>query len=123
MDQRALDALHEDLRQEIAARLNVRGRSFHEAVRRAGRRMPARARAAAAEMAMLEARLAHPKLAARTDPALIHRAAGTIRASLARHAPGARAARDRSFLLADIGAKLAILLALGLAVLHWQTGA
>jgi len=122
MDQTAIDALHEDLRQVIAARLNVRARSFRGAVRKAGRRLPARARAAAGEMAALEARLANPKLAARTDPALLHRAADTIRASLGHHPPGARAARDRAFLLADIGAKVAILLALGLALLHWQTG-
>jgi hypothetical protein len=122
MDQHRLDALHEDLRQCIAARLNVRARSFHGAVRRAGRLMPAQARVAAAEMAALEARLKHPKLAARTDPALIERAADAIRTSLSTYPPGARAARDRSFLLAEIGFKLALLIGLGLAVLHWQTG-
>jgi hypothetical protein len=122
MDQHAIDALHEDLRQCIAERLNVRARSFHAAVRRAGRLMPPQARVAATEMAALEARLKHPKLAVRTDPAMIHRAADTIRTSLSTHKPGARAARDRSFLMAEIGFKLALLLALGLAFLHWQTG-
>ena len=123
MDRRKLDALHETLRADIAARLNVRGRSFHAAVRRAGRLMPADARAAAAEMAALEARLAHPKLAARTDPANMRRAAERVRIGLSRHRPGQRAARDRSFLLAEIGFKIAVLLALGLAFTHWQTGA
>lgn len=123
MTRQALDALHEDLRQDIAARLNVRAGNFPAAVRRAGRRMPAEARAAAAEMAALEARLAHPRLAARTDPALIAAAARRIHISLSRHRPGARAARDRSFLMAEIGFKLAVLIGLGLAVLHWQAGA
>jgi hypothetical protein len=121
MDQQTLERLHEELRQCIADHLNVRARSFHAAVRRAGRLMPAQARVAAAEMAALEARLKHPKLAARTDPAMIHRAANTIRTSLSIYPPGARAARDRSFLLAEIGFKLALLIGLGLAFLHWQT--
>lgn len=123
MDRQTLDALHEGLRQDIATRLNVRGRDFHQAVRRAGRLLPRDARAAAAEMTALEARLAHPRLATRTDPALIAQAALRLRTSLSRHKPGARAARDRSFLMAEIGFKLAVLLALGLTVLHWQTGA
>jgi hypothetical protein len=121
MDQPAIDALHEDLRRDIAAHLNVRARSFHAAVRRAGRLLPPPARAAAAEMKAIEARLAHPKLAGKTDPAALYRAADTIRASLARHPRGARAARDRSFLLAEIGFKLAVLIALGLVFLQWQT--
>lgn len=123
MNQHALAAIHEELREAIAQRLNVRARSFHAAVRRAGRQLPAPARVAAAEMAALEARLAHPKLAARTDPALILRAAATIRTSLAAYPPGVRAARDRSFLIAEIGVKLAVLIALGLMAVHWQTGA
>lgn len=123
MDRPALEALHEELRQDIAVRLNIRGRSFRQAVRRAGRLLPADARKAAAEMDALEARLAHPRLAARTDPALITDAADRIRTSLSRYRPGARAERDRSFLLAEIGFKLALLIGLGLAFLHWQTGA
>ena len=123
MDRQALDALHEALRQDIATRLNVRSRNFHQAVRCAGRLLPTDARAAAADMAAIEARLAHPKLAARTDPALLTHAADRIRASLSRYRPGARAERDRSFLMAEIGFKLALLIGLGLAFLHWQTGA
>jgi hypothetical protein len=122
MDKKALEALHEGLRQEMADRLNIRAQSFRQAVRRAGRLLPSDGRAAAAEMEALEARLAHPRLAARTDPALIAQAAGRVRASLSRHRPGLRAARDRSFLLAEIGFKIAVLLALGLTYLHWQTG-
>jgi hypothetical protein len=122
MTRDALDALKEELREMIAERLNVRARSFERAVRRAGRLLPAQARQAAAEIAAYEARLAHPKLAAKTDPALIDRAAGTIREVLTRHRPGERAARDRSVLMAEIGFKLAALIGLGLVFLHWQTG-
>jgi hypothetical protein len=123
MTRDALDAMKDELREMIAERLNVRARSFERAVRRAGRLLPAQARSAAAEIAAFEARLAHPKLAARTDPAMVTRAAATIREALSRHRPGARAARDRSFLMAEIGFKLAALIGLGLVFLHWQTGA
>ena len=123
MDGGALTAQKEELRLLIAERLNVRARSFEGAVRRAGRLLPAQARLAAAELAEIETRLAHPRLAARTDPAHALRAAETIRSSLARHRPGVRAARDRSFLMAEIGFKLVLLIGLGLAFLHWQTGA
>ena len=123
MEKRALAALHAELRDDIAKRLNVRGKSLGHAVRRAGRLMPAEARTAAQDLAALEARLDHPVLAARTDPALIRQAADRVRTGLARHEPGARAARDRSFLMAEIGFKLALLIGAGLAVLHWQGGA
>jgi|GEM_PF-3376688 len=122
MTRDTLDATKEELRKMIAERLNVRARSFERAVRQAGRLLPAQARLAAAEIAACEARLAHPKLAARTDPALIDRAAATFRETLSQHKPGARAARDRSFLMAEIGFKLAALIGLGLVFLHWQTG-
>ncbi|MBF9058939.1 hypothetical protein HKCCSP123_07050 [Rhodobacterales bacterium HKCCSP123] len=118
----AVNAVKDELREMIAERLNVRARSFEGAVRRAGRLLPAQARRAAAEIAACEARLAHPKLAAKTDPAVITRAAATIRDVLSRYRPGARAARDRSFLMAEIGFKLAALIGLGLVFLHWQTG-
>jgi hypothetical protein len=117
-----LDVITEELRGMFAARLNVRARSFERAVRRAGRMLPPQARQAAAELCAYEARLAHPKLASKTDPALIERAADTIRAALARHEPGAQAARDRSFLMAEIGFKLAALIGVGLVFLHWQAG-
>ncbi|MDG3041880.1 hypothetical protein [Roseicyclus marinus] len=122
MDERALATLHAELRDEISQRLNVRGKSLGHAVRRAGRLMPAEARAAARDLAALEARLVHPTLAARTDPALIRQAAGRLRAGLSRYEPGARAARDRAFLMAEIGFKLALLIGAGLALLHWQGG-
>lgn len=121
MDQRKRSVPHDDLRREIAARLNIHARTFDGAIRRAGRLLPRSARAAAAELMAIEARLAHPKLATRTDPALRAQAADRFRASLAAYKPGARAARDRAFLMAEIGVKLVILIGAGLALLYWQT--
>jgi hypothetical protein len=122
MTHRALAARQEELRRLIADRLDIRARSFRGAVRKAGRLLPARARAAAADIEALETRMAHPKLAARTDPALIDDAAETFRQAMARHPAGARRAHARALLLAEIGSKLLILGALVLLVLHWRTG-
>ena len=44
------------------------------------------------------------------------------RLMMSRHKPGAQAARDRSFLMAEIGFKLAALIGVGLVFLHWQAG-
>ena len=121
MAHRQQSNLHEELRRDIAARLNIRAKTFDQAVRRAGRLLPKSARIAAADLRALEARMAHPKLAARTDPALLAQAAGRFRASLARYEPGARAARDRAFLVAEIGLRLVVVIGLGLALLYWQT--
>jgi hypothetical protein len=122
MQQSDLDEITEDLRRLLAERLNVRARSFGRAVRKAGRLLPAPARQAARDLATLEARLRHPKLAARTDPAMARAAAETIRQALARHPPGARAARDRAFLLADLGVKALLLIGLALAIVYWRGG-
>lgn len=121
MNQKARDALRDDLRQMIAARLNVRARSFEVAVRRAGRLLPQEARSAAAAIRTFEARMAHPRLAARTDPTLFRRAADSFRSSLSGHRPGARAGRQRSLLLAEIGFRLALMIGLGLTFLYWRT--
>jgi len=121
MTQDALDAVKAELRALVAARLNVRARNFERAVQRAGRRLPPPARAAAAEICAIDARLRNPKLAARTDPAIVAQAAETIRVTLARYRPGARAAQDRSLLMAEIGFKLAALIGLGLVFVQWQT--
>jgi len=120
MQREELEKLKEELRVLLAERLNVRARSFGAAVRKAGRMLPAPARAAAAELQQLDARVSHPKLAARTDPQQARRAAGTVREALMRYRPGVIAARDRSYLMADIGVKLIILICLALAFAYWQ---
>ncbi len=112
--------LTEELRGLMAERLSVRASTFPRAVRKAGRLLPAPARAAAGQLIALEARLSHPKLAARTDPAQALRAASTIRTALGRHRPGAMAGQRRSMLLAEIGFRAMVLIGAGLAFLHWQ---
>jgi hypothetical protein len=123
MTKAPIDRIEDELRQLIAGRLGVRARSFQRAVRRAGRQLPAPARNAAAELGALRARMAHPRLAARTDPSLIGQAAQRFRRSLAGYSPGARVGKARALLMAEIGFRMAVLIALGLAFLHWQTGA
>ncbi|MBF9045367.1 hypothetical protein HKCCE4037_18670, partial [Rhodobacterales bacterium HKCCE4037] len=83
MDHATYTRITEDLRRQIDERLYVRARSFPGAVRKAGRLLPANARAAALDLVAMESRLTHPKLAARTDPATVHAAADTVRTALA----------------------------------------
>ncbi|QXT40699.1 hypothetical protein [Gymnodinialimonas ceratoperidinii] len=109
----------EELRALMAERLSVRARSFPKAVRKAGRLLPAPARTAARELIALEPRLAHPKLAARTDPAQATRAANVIRNSLARRRPGARAGQRRSLLAAEIGFRALVVIGAGIAFVQW----
>lgn len=121
MDHARYTDMTEDLRALMAERLSIRARTFPRAVRKAGRLLPANARAAADELIELEQRLAHPKLAARTDPAHAARAADTLRATLKAYRPGARASRQRSLLMAEIGFRTLVVIGAGLAILQWQS--
>ncbi len=104
----------------IADRLGIRARSFRAAVTRAGRLMPAPARQAAEQLFELEARIAHPKLANRTDPAAADEAAATIRLYLQNADAGKRKSRERAFLGAEIGFRIFVILGLVIAVLVWR---
>lgn len=121
MDQQQYHVITEELRGLMAERLSIRARTFPKAVRKAGRLLPATARAAAHDLIAIEPRLAHPKLAARTDSAKITADAGVLRKSLMRHAPGARAVRARSMLAAEIGFRALVVLGAGLALIQWQS--
>lgn len=120
MDHAQYQVVTEDLRGLIAERLSIRARTFPRAVRRAGRLLPAQARAAAQVLIALEPRLSHPKLAARTDPAQALCAAETLRLALTRHRPGARAAQQRSLLAAEIGFRALVVIGAALAFVQWQ---
>lgn len=120
MDHQTYTAITEDLRQQMAERLSIRARSFPRAVRKAGRLLPANARAAAQDLIAAEPRLTHPKFATRTDPSAIHAAADTFSAALRRHKPGTRAARARSLLAAEIGFRALVVLVAGLMFVQWQ---
>ncbi|MEJ6389673.1 hypothetical protein [Gymnodinialimonas ulvae] len=120
MDHRTYATITDDLRQQMAERLSIRARSFPRAVRKAGRLMPANARAAAQDLIAAEARLSHPKLATRTDPAAIRAAADTVDAALRRYKPGTRAARRRSLLAAELGFRALAVIVAGLLFVQWQ---
>ncbi|MBL4627513.1 MAG: hypothetical protein JKY00_05650 [Roseicyclus sp.] len=120
MDHARYTDLTEELRGLIAERLSIRARTFPRAVRKAGRLLPAAARAAADDLISLETRLSHPKLAARTDPGQVLRAADTIRTALHRHRAGALAGQRRSLLAAEIGFRALLVIGAGLAFLQWQ---
>ncbi len=123
MDHAQYTALTEDLRAMMAERLAVRARSFPKAVRKAGRLLPANARRAAQDLVALEPRLAHPRLANRTDPAQATKAAATLRTALERHRPGARAGWQRSLLFAEIGFRALVVIGAGLVLIQLQSPA
>lgn len=120
MDHTRYTELTEELRGLMAERLSVRARTFPGAVRKAGHLLPAPARTAAQELISLDGRLGHPKLAAKTDPAQATRAAETIRRTLTKHRPGARAGQRRSLLAAEIGFRALVVIGAGLAFVQWH---
>ena len=120
MDHARYTKTTEELRTLMAERLSVRARTFPKAVRKAGRLLPAQARAAARDLIALDTRLSHPKRAARTDPAKAERAADTLRRCLTRHRPGARAGQRRSLLAAEIGFRALVVIGASLAFVQWQ---
>ena len=107
MDHLRFQTMQDELRGLIAERLGIRAPTFAKAVRKAGRLLPAPARSAAQTLITMEARLAHPKLAARTDPSQIEAAETTLRSALERHRPGAMRAWRRSLLVGEIAFKIA----------------
>lgn len=121
MDHADYTEMTEELRVLMAERLSVRARTFPKAVRKAGRLLPAKARAAAQDIIALEQRFSHPKLANRTDPAQATRAAAVVRTALTRHRPGARAGQQRSLLFAEIGFRALIVIGVGLAIIQLQS--
>lgn len=123
MDHASYSAMTEELRALMAERLSVRARTFPKAVRKAGRLLPAPARAAAQDLIALDQRLTHPKLANRTDPATAMKAEATVRAALNRYRPGARAGQQRSLLMAEIGFRALVVIGAGLVLIQLQTGA
>jgi hypothetical protein len=120
MDHQSYTAITEGLRQQMAERLSIRARSFPHAVRKAGRLLPANARAAARDLIAAEPRLRHPKFATRTDPNAIHTAANTFSAALRRHKPGTRRARQRSLLAAELGFRALVIIVAGMMFVQWQ---
>lgn len=120
MDYARYQTVTEELRALMAERLSVRAKTFPKAVRKAGRLLPAPARAAAKDLIALEPRLSHPKLAARTDPDQANRAARTLRRTLTQHRPGARAGQRRSLLAAEIGFRALVVIGACLMFVQWQ---
>lgn len=115
-----LTDLTEELRGLIHERLGIRARTFRRAVARAGRLLPAPARAAARVLYDHEQRLANPRLAARTDPAVARQAADTIRRHLVTLPAGQRRARARAGLASEIGFRIFAVIVLVILVLVWR---
>ena len=120
MDRDTISAGIAEVRQLLADRMHVRGRTLSRQVRRAGRRLPRAARQAGHFLGQAEGLLAHPKLARMIDPAEAARALATLRAHLDRVDPAAERITRIVNLAALIGAQLLTVGALVVAVLWWR---
>lgn len=101
-------------------RLGTRGRGLAEKLRRDGRRLPRKVRAAATLLARAEGLAGHPRLAAQNDPQALAEAYDTCHAYLA---PLGRWQRRRAVaegVALSILVSLALLALLVAALLHWR---
>ncbi len=85
-----LQATLDTLRASFAERIGARGRNFAQAVRRAGRRLPRKHRAAAATLVDAERMAANPRLARLIDAGQIERAVQDLETWLATQDPRER---------------------------------
>lgn len=115
-----IDTLTDELRGLIAERLGIRAKSFAQAVKRTNRLLPTPVRNSAQALLAFQARAAHPKLAARTDPALVQAEAETVKRHLMTLKAGERQARERAFLFGEIAFRVAIVLVLIVVLLVWR---
>ncbi|QBY00969.1 hypothetical protein E2K80_09710 [Rhodophyticola sp. CCM32] len=115
-----LQEIMEEARALISEHLGIRAPTFRRAVARAGRLLPPQARQAATQLLELDRRIQHPKLAARTDPAMAEQALASLNRQLRSIEPGKRQAQARAFFWAEIGFRAALVLALLVTVLVWR---
>lgn len=117
LDPKDIAAKSLDLRQQLDAKLGVKGRDLPQALRRAGHRLPRRVRAKAAIFAAAEQRVGHPKLARQIDGPAVRAAFGEVSAHL-RAIDAVDARRGRILGLAGVVA-FNVLLILG-AFVTWM---
>jgi hypothetical protein len=109
-----------DLRTQLTEKLGVTGTDFGAQVRRAGRRLPRRARRDAETLIRAEEMARHPKLARLIDPREVSRAQRRMSHRLGVLDP-ARDRRDRRLnLLAALGLYVLVTFALVVTVLRWR---
>lgn len=119
-DPQQLAALSDRLTAQMRDRLGVRAETLPAALRRAGRNLPRSLRQDGALILAAQDRARNPRLARVTDGDGPVRAARRIEAYLATLDPAAARARARAYLFADLAFRLAVVVALIIAVLVWR---
>jgi hypothetical protein len=104
----------------IGAKLGVGGDGLEARIARAGRRLPARIRARATEIAEAAAMAQDPRLAHKIDPDRLRRAYREVTAHLGRIDPARRRTGALLSVLASIALGLILMFALWVAVLVWR---
>ncbi len=120
MAQRSVADMAEEISDLLGARLGVRGEGLEERIARAGRRLPARIRARALEIAEAETCSRNPRLACRIDPVSLERTYREVAAHLRRIDPVERRIGALLSILASIALGLILLFALFVAVNVWR---
>ena len=119
-DPHQIDALAARVTTLLQQKLGVRGDSLPVALRRAGYRLPRRIRRDGAALVSAAEQSRNPRLARITDGEGLSRAARRIERYLSGLDPVEARARARALLLAEIGFRVAVVIALLIAVLVWQ---
>jgi hypothetical protein len=120
MDADGMSEIVEELRTAFAARLGVHGHDLAAVVRRAGRMVPRRHRAAAGVLVEAERMAANPRLARLVEPARVEAAARELRDWLASVNPRDRRMARIVGVTAGIAFNLLVLAGVIVAVLVWR---
>ncbi len=120
IDQKAFQADIDAASEKLRTRLGVRGRSFAQRLRRAGRALPGPARQAGWRLAQLQQMAAHPRLRRLVRPADADAALAELNLHLDKVNAGERR-KDRLLGLAgSVVGNLLLLALLMIAVLRWR---
>ena len=119
-DPQELARLSDRLTALMREKLGVRAETLPVALRRAGRKLPRRLRQDGDLILAAMERSRNPRLARVTDGDGPERAARRIEAYLSGLDPVSARARARAYLFADLAFRLAVVIALVIAVLAWR---
>ncbi len=120
MPVKSLPEMSGGLSQLLTDKLGVRKGSLDYQVARVGRRLPARIRAEAAEIAEAERLAANPKMARRIDPSRLARSYDDVARHLATIDPTERRTAFLFRLIATIAFNLLAVVAILIVVLRWR---
>ncbi|MGI3168622.1 hypothetical protein ACRARG_05690 [Pseudooceanicola sp. C21-150M6] len=120
IDEAEFNTRAETARKALAARFGGRPDTLREALNRAGRRLPARARAAGQEVLQAQARMSHPDLRLQVEEKPILDAFDRLMAGIETTAPGELRKTKLVGALASLAFNFILFGILALVVLRWR---